>query len=379
MHLTITQEESYDKLDLFISNYIQNYSSKRNFDFGPKHRTNVSQMSPYISHRILTEYDVIRRVLQKKSYRSVEKFIQEVFWRLYWRGWLETRPRVWKDFLGDLKSLEKNKNYYNAIEGLTDIECFNHWVKELKENGFLHNHTRMWFASIWIFTLNLPWQLGAEFFLKYLSDADSASNTLSWRWVAGIQTKGKHYLAKNWNIEKFTNGKFSPAILNENAAPISDSRNYTFSKINYSGLETDSEYIVMFENELNTDFLDNRNYKHVYFCLLNNDERQVEISQNNMTYKESVVDNLTKAGTHNIRKINGSQLVLLVQSNDNVHLVYPGVGDNLDFLDKNQISNANSFIRRKEDLFCSQFSNKGFFNFKKNIPRIINELSLSKL
>jgi len=236
----------------------------------------------------------------------------------------------------------------------------------------------MWFASIWIFTLNLPWQLGAEFFLKYLTDADSASNTLSWRWVAGIQTKGKNYLAKNWNIEKFTNGKFSTAILNENALPVSDSRNYTFSKINYSGLETESETIVMFENELNTDFLDNSNYKHAYFCLLSNNERQVEISQKNMIYKESVVDNLTKDVSCNMRKINGSQLISLVQSNDNVHLVYPGAGDNLDFINKNLMPNANSFIRRKEDIFCYQFSNKGFFNFKKNIPRIISELNLSK-
>ena len=378
MRLVKSNEDSFVLLDDFISNNIHNYSSKRNFDFGPKDRSNVSQMSPYISHRILTEYDVVNRVLQKNPYRNVEKYIQEVFWRLYWRGWLESRPRVWDDFMGDLKFLEKNKLYYEAIEGLTDIECFNYWVKELRENGFLHNHTRMWFASIWIFTLNLPWQLGAEFFLKYLTDADSASNTLSWRWVAGIQTKGKHYLAKNWNIEKFTNGKFSPAILNENAAPVSDSRNYTFSKINYSGLDNESESVVMFENELNTDFLDNSNYKHAYFCLLSNDERQVEVSQKNMIYKESVVDNLTKDVSFNMRKINGSQLISLVQSNDNVHLVYPGVGDNLDFIDRNLMTNANSFIRRKEDIFCYQFSNKGFFNFKKNIPRIISELNLSK-
>ena len=378
MRLVKSSEESFALLDDFISNNIHNYSSKRNFDFGPKDRSNVSQMSPYISHRILTEYDVVKRVLQKKPYRNVEKYIQEVFWRLYWRGWLESRPRVWDDFMGDLKFIEKNKLYYEAIEGLTDIECFNYWVKELRENGFLHNHTRMWFASIWIFTLNLPWQLGAEFFLKYLTDADTASNTLSWRWVAGIQTKGKNYLAKNWNIEKFTNGKFSPAILNENALPVSDSRNYTFSKINYSDLETKSESVVMFENELNTNFLDNSNYKHAYFCLLSNDERQIEISQKNMIYKESVVDNLTKEASYNMRKINGSQLISLVQSNDNVHLVYPGAGDNLDFINKNLMPNANSFIRRKEDIFCYQFSNKGFFNFKKNIPRIISELNLSK-
>ena len=378
MHLAKSNQESLDILDQFIANNIHYYSSKRNFDFGPENRSNVSLMSPYISHRILTEYNVIKRVLRKKSYQSVEKFIQEVFWRLYWRGWLESRPKVWDDFISDLKSIEKNKKYYNAIEGQTNIECFNYWVKELKSTGFLHNHTRMWFASIWIFTLELPWQLGAEFFLKYLSDADSASNTLSWRWVAGIQTKGKHYLAKNWNIEKFTNGNFSPAVLNENAVPVEDSRNYTFSKIEHSDLEFESESIVMFDNELNTDFLINNNYKHAYFCVLSNEERQVKICQRNISYKESVIENLSKVHDCSFNKISGSQLASLVNSDDNVHLVYPGVGDNLDFLNEQIKLHSQSFIKRKEDLFCFQFSNKGFFNFKKNIPRIINELGLSK-
>ena len=76
----------------------------------------------------------------------------------------------------------------------------------------------MWFASIWIFTLELPWQLGAEFFMQHLYDGDSASNTLGWRWVAGIQTQGKHYLASEWNIKKFTNNRFNNIKLNENCS-----------------------------------------------------------------------------------------------------------------------------------------------------------------
>ena len=62
-------------------------------------------------------------------------------------------------------------------------------MSNLKEDGYLLNHVRMWFASIWIFTFNLPWQLGANFFMENLLDGDPASNTLSWRWVAGLQTK----------------------------------------------------------------------------------------------------------------------------------------------------------------------------------------------
>ena len=126
---------------------------------------------------------------------------------------LELRPKVWSDFIEDLEEISVNENYKKAINGETQIECFNDWVKELKENNYLHNHTRMWFASIWIFSLKLPWQKGAAFFMKHLFDGDAASNTLSWRWVAGLQTKGKHYIAQAWNISKFTNNKYKDVKL----------------------------------------------------------------------------------------------------------------------------------------------------------------------
>ncbi len=76
--------------------------------------------------------------------------------------------------------------------------------------GYLHNHARMWFASIWIFTLRLPWELGADFFLRHLLDGDPASNTLSWRWVGGMQTMGKTYLARADNIATL-HGRAVPA------------------------------------------------------------------------------------------------------------------------------------------------------------------------
>ena len=184
------------KIENFIENNLSQYSKLRNFDFGPEKRSNISCISPYVTHGILTEVEIIKEVLKKSLFIKNEKFIQEILWRIYWKGWLELRPKVWSDYLNSLKNLRKNfkdnQNYLNAIEGNTNIECFNEWVKELKEYNYLHNHTRMWFASIWIFTLDLPWQLGAEFFMQHLYDGDTASNTLGWRWVAGIQTQGKH-------------------------------------------------------------------------------------------------------------------------------------------------------------------------------------------
>ena len=221
-----------NKLNSFIENDILNYNSKRNFDFGVKNRNNVSCLSPYITHRLISEYETIKKVLLKHPFQKVDKYIQEIFWRVYWKGWLELRPQVWSDFTEDLKALKEDDNYKKAINGETQIKCFNDWVNELKENNYLHNHTRMWFASIWIFTLNLPWQKGAEFFMKHLFDGDAASNTLSWRWVAGLQTKGKHYVAQAWNISKFTNNKYQNVKLNENALPLTDNREYKLSPIN---------------------------------------------------------------------------------------------------------------------------------------------------
>jgi deoxyribodipyrimidine photo-lyase len=69
----------------------------------------------------------------------------------------------------------------------------------------------MWFAGWWIHVERLPWQLGADFFFRHLLDADPASNTLSWRWVAGLQTAGKTYLPRRANIEKYV----APEILTE--------------------------------------------------------------------------------------------------------------------------------------------------------------------
>jgi len=97
-----------------------------------------------------------------------------------------------------------------ALAGETGIDCFDAWVGELKTHNYLHNHARMWFASIWIHTLRLPWQSGAQFFEALLLDGDPAANLLSWRWVAGLHTVGKPYLARADNISRHTDGRFTP-------------------------------------------------------------------------------------------------------------------------------------------------------------------------
>ncbi len=214
-------------LEDFVERAGHDYARDRNEDRGPDNRHNVSRLSPWIRARVVTEEEVIRAVLARHSPGAAEKFIQEVCWRTYWKGWLAMRPQVWRRYLADVQTLRNDYRDHQgcrrAMAGESGIACFDAFARELIDTGYLHNHARMWFASIWIFTLKLPWQLGADFFFRYLLDGDPASNTLSWRWVAGLQTKGKHYVARADNIERFTAGRFrGPMKLNEKAEPLDE-------------------------------------------------------------------------------------------------------------------------------------------------------------
>lgn len=219
LHQNPTRDQALQQLAAFVPRAGRAYADRRNYDYGPSERSNVSTLSPYIRHRLITESEVVQSLLQAHSPLAAEKFIQEVCWRTYWKGWLEQRPDVWSNYLTEVSAQRErvleDAGLATAVKsvtlGTTGIECFDAWAHELVQTGYLHNHARMWFASIWIFTLRLPWVLGAEFFLSHLLDGDPASNTLSWRWVAGLHTAGKTYLARADNIAEFTARRFEPA------------------------------------------------------------------------------------------------------------------------------------------------------------------------
>ncbi len=379
MKFITSRSEALDKLRKYIESDISNYNAKRNFDFGVTNRSNVSCLSPYITHRLITEYETAKIVLKKHPFQKVDKFIQEIFWRIYWKGWLELRPKVWTDFIEDLKTIKEDKDYLKAENGETDIECFNDWVNELKNFNYLHNHTRMLFASIWIFTLRLPWQKGAEFFMKHLYDGDAASNTLSWRWVAGIQTKGKNYLAQSWNISKFTNNKYKNVKLNETALPIIDKREYKISPFQISKNEDVNDNLIIFENEMHEDFLEKKRYKKIYFVLLGNENRSVKLSTKVLDYKKDVMKSRLNEIKYESELLDGKSLTNLAKTSKSFDVIYPSIGENLSFF-KMLVKKNNldiNFITRKEDEFCWKFSNKGYFNFKSNIPIILSTFKLN--
>ena len=374
-----TRDGALKKLDNFIENEIINYNSKRNFDFGPKERKNVSCLSPYITHRLITEYETVERVLKKRPYQKVEKYVQEIFWRVYWKGWLELRPKVWTDFTEDLKNIKDDEKIQQAVNGKTQISCFNDWVNEIKEFNYLHNHTRMWFASIWIFTLKLPWQKGAEFFLKYLLDGDAASNTLSWRWVAGLQTKGKNYSAQSWNIEKFTNNKYKNIRLVENPIPLQDKREYKLTEIENFNNSEKVRNLIFFENDLNLENYNLNNYQNIYCLLLENDKRKIKLDQKVLDFKRIIIKNHLKTLSKDIKFLENSQNLNILDGVKELDVIYPSIGENLSFIKRlNKTKDIKfRFLKNEKDLFCWNFSNKGYFNFKSNIPKIITKFKLS--
>jgi deoxyribodipyrimidine photo-lyase len=371
-----SRAKAVDKLTNFIEQDLSDYSKLRNFDFGPSDRSNTSCLSPYITHGIINELEVVNKSLKKFSFAKNEKFIQEVLWRVYWKGWLELRPNVWSDYLLELGKVKdqfkNNQNYLDAIEGKTNIDCFNEWVIELKESNYLHNHTRMWFASIWIFTLELPWQLGAEFFMQHLYDGDAASNTLGWRWVAGVQTQGKHYLASEWNINKFTNNRFKNIKLNENAPSIFSDKTYSINKKDFLNPEIlEDKTLLIFENNTTFEFSDFKEQKFKKILLVSNEtNRAIELSEKVLKFKADLLeDQKIRLGEKSINceTININDLKNITEE---VYALYPTVGENLDFIQNNQLKNI-KFLYRKLDQFSWQYCNKGFFNFKNYIPKII--------
>lgn len=377
---------AYELLESFSSHKLHLYSKLRNYDRGNTGENYVSYLSPLISRKILSEEDIVKFVLKKHSFNSTEKFISEIFWRSYWRGYLESHPQIFHNYQADLERTKKIKEsvlYKKAISGTTNIECFNSWTKELMNTGYLHNHSRMWFASIWIFTLTLPWQLGAEYFLKHLLDGDVASNTLSWRWVAGLHTKGKHYVAFPRNIQKYTNNKFYPKNeLSVNCTPITENVTYSSQPlefVNRSNIKSYKSALLVHENDLSLKNTDNYDFIFIQKSPVNSSKRSKIIKSFiskclSANFKDLSRDYPGKVFIFDLEDPNEFNELLIINDIKHLSVPYPYISDlkvKLDeFLNKVKIE-ANIFNSEWEKNVWPHCT-KGFFQLKKNIPIILS-------
>ena len=390
-------QSSLKEAQAFQESYLPNtgsyYRDNRNYSYDLiNNRNTTSLLSPYIRYRLLSEEDVIKKTLSINSFTKTEKFIQEIYWRTYWKGWLEHRPDVYEDYITKrnelLKNLSNTSKYQKTINGETHLSFFNDWIKKLKEDGYLHNHVRMWFASIWIFTLDLPWQLGANFFMEKLLDGDPASNTLSWRWVAGIQTKGKHYLARKNNIIKYGNIEINDNTkLNEQAVCLEESKSYFAKDLVFDNSKTDSlDSILIPTEDLNFILNNEFKFKNIFSGVPLNDYNDHNFSQkvkdhikkitisnfkDNNFYKdyEYIIEfeNYYEKFTNWANKKNIKKIGLPYVTKGNWNKIYQKlISDNpsINFV----------YLYRKYDMQAWQFAKKGFFNFKKHIPELISKL-----
>ena len=364
-------DEANDLLDNFIFNHLNSYHQLRNYDYGIENRTNVSQISKYTSHRILYEFDIIEKL---KKYDKKQKYTDEILWRIYWKGYLENYKSIWYEYINFKENSNNSYLISSAINGKTGIDCFDKWIEELRENNYLHNHARMWFASIWIFTLGLPWQLGARLFMKHLLDGDAASNTLSWRWVAGMHTNKKPYLASKENINKYTVNRFrdTPISISSKINTIKYSQHQS-NKLPIQRSFPNSNILIMFDNDMdimNRSTLFN-SYSKVYILRNIAINNKFELSENVSQFKRGLIDKINKL-IPNSEVLKSTDLGINLSGHNFVDVIYPGVGHNLDLINKfaNQNQIIFNYIYREEDLKYWNYANSGFYRFKSSFHRI---------
>ena len=366
-----TRSKLIKNLENFIENKILNYHETRSFDTGTPHQE-VSRLSPYISRRFISEYKILNKILIQHKIEKVQKFIEEIYWRTYWRGWLETHPWIYNEYIQNCNN--------EFVPPKTGIKCFDHWKQELIETGYLHNHSRMWFASIWIFTLGYSWQSGANFFKKNLIDWCPASNTLGWRWVAGLQTNGKSYVAKAENIKFYTKNRFYPKLqLKENLIiSNNDLTNGTALDLDYKEKISitceDNLGIVLNNNDLTLDeVIDDLGYSYKTCLFIKQNHNQLINRFENKLYEDII------SYKDRIQIVNNFEEIfkwIEDKKIKNLILPYETIGNeifnNKAFLNKINKKELNYvFYLRKWDAEAFPYAKKGFFNFKKNIPSLI--------
>lgn len=366
------------------------YAKERNFVVAD--HTNVSRLSAAIQHRLISEREIIKTVLGFHPRSDVEKFIQEVLWRSYWKGWLEMRPFVWNDFLQKMSECSdaEIERAELVAAGKSGCAVMDEFARELIETGYLHNHARMWWSSFWIHQQRLPWQLGARHFMKHLLDADAASNTLSWRWVAGLHTAGKTYLVRRDNIERYHH---APAVggraMLENVRPHRTGGELLSEKIPYQSratvlpsLSAPTALLIHEEDlSLETSVLRDAMPQSIGFFL----RCDKDMSAPRTAWRHAAFSDAIARASHHFQKPivplhSASEIIEWLQRNHirNLLMMAPMIGPLHDALVgmTEQLQRTGirlTTLRREEDERLFPLACSGFFTFWKKASRFVEE------
>jgi deoxyribodipyrimidine photo-lyase len=175
------------------------YASTRNFRNGM-----VTRLSPYISRGLISTRRVLEHILSLQlPFHKIEKLVQELAWRDYWQQiWISKKGEIFQD-LRQPQAPVSNFGIPKAILAAhTGIAAVDEAILELYETGYMHNHMRMYVASICCNIANSHWREPARWMYSHLLDGDLGSNHLSWQWVAGTNSHKKYY-ANQRNINYY--------------------------------------------------------------------------------------------------------------------------------------------------------------------------------
>ncbi len=187
------------------------YAKTRNFING-----GVTYLSPYISRGVISVKQVMETVLQKgyKPYQ-VEKFLQELAWREYFqRVWQHAGDGIWKDIKQPQPDV-LHKHMLTAVdEAATGIQAIDQSIENLYSSGYMHNHVRMYTASLVCNMAKAHWLRPSQWMYYHLLDGDIASNNCSWQWVAAAFASKKYYFNQE-NVNKYTFSKQQNSFLDK--------------------------------------------------------------------------------------------------------------------------------------------------------------------
>ncbi len=176
------------------------YAASRNYIDG-----DVTYLSPYISRGVISTR-MVYQFLIKEGYklRKVEKFIQELAWRDYWQQvWVEKGDLINTDLKHQQPRVTCHTIPQSIVSATTGISAIDTAIEYMYEYGYMHNHLRMYVASLACNQAQCHWLEPAKWMYYHLLDGDWASNALSWQWVAGANSN-KQYVANQDNINKYT-------------------------------------------------------------------------------------------------------------------------------------------------------------------------------
>ncbi len=145
----------------------------------------TSRLSAYLHFGCLS---VLELAVRARALAGTEPFVRQLAWRDFFGQVLAARPdTVVHDYRPGRRSWSRDPLVFDEwAAGTTGYALVDAGMRQLVEEGWVHNRVRMVAASFLTKQLGIDWRLGAEHFDRWLADGDAASNIGNWQWAAGV-------------------------------------------------------------------------------------------------------------------------------------------------------------------------------------------------